>query len=156
MLFFFMSLLITEFLVRSLVSSLFSLVLTLNAKYSPFFLIYFPFAVLSSRFALSWLEFMYIRGFTKFGIKVLWRLQFFIGYRTLNLKFQKARTSLAETASWADSGQLQFWSEPSEILNSRSSNTPKTLVSQYLDTKLGETPNVHNTKWGRFENLGSK
>ena len=27
---------------------------------------------------------------------------------------------LAETASWADSGQLQFWSEPSEILNLRS------------------------------------
>ena len=34
------------------------------------------------------------RGFTKFGIKVLWRLQFFIGYRTLNLKFQKARTKI--------------------------------------------------------------
>ena len=29
--------------------------------------------------------------------------------------------SLAETANWADSGQLQFWSEPSEILNLRSS-----------------------------------
>ena len=35
---------------------------------------------------------IYIRGFTKFGIKVLWRLQFFIGSRTLNLKFQEART----------------------------------------------------------------
>ena len=33
---------------------------------------------------------------------------------------------LAETASWADSGQLQFWSEPSEI-NLRSSNIPKTV-----------------------------
>ena len=37
---------------------------------------------------------VYIRGFTKFGIKVLWRLQFFIGYRTLDLKFQKARTKI--------------------------------------------------------------
>ena len=37
---------------------------------------------------------MYIRGFTKFGIKVLWRLQFLIGYRTLSLKFQKARTKI--------------------------------------------------------------
>ena len=36
----------------------------------------------------------YIRGFTKFGIKVLWRLQFFIVYRTLDLKFQKARTKI--------------------------------------------------------------
>ena len=34
------------------------------------------------------------RGFTKFGIKVLWRLQFFIGYRTLSLKSQKARTKI--------------------------------------------------------------
>ena len=38
--------------------------------------------------------------------------------------------SLAETANRADSRQLQFWSEPSEILNLRSSNTPETgLVS---------------------------
>ena len=29
---------------------------------------------------------IFIRGFTKFGIKVLWRLPFFIGYRTLNFK----------------------------------------------------------------------
>ena len=66
----------------------------------------------------------------KFGIKVYWRLQF-LGYlRTLSLKFQKARTnfSFAETATWADSGQLQFWSEPSEILNLRSPNTQKTVA----------------------------
>jgi hypothetical protein len=44
----------------------------------------------------------YTRGFTKFGI--------------------------AETANRADSGQLQFWSEPSEILNVRSSNTPETVA----------------------------
>ena len=36
--------------------------------------------------------------------------------------------SLAETASWADSRQLQFWSEPSEILNLRSPNTQKTVA----------------------------
>ena len=34
----------------------------------------------------------------------------------------------AETASWADSGQLQFWSEPSEILNLRSPNTHETVA----------------------------
>ena len=28
----------------------------------------------------------------------------------------------------AESGQLQFWSEPSEILNLRSSNTPETVA----------------------------
>ena len=33
---------------------------------------------------------MYIRGFTKFGIKVLWRLQFLEYLWTLRLKFQKA------------------------------------------------------------------
>ena len=36
--------------------------------------------------------------------------------------------SLAETANRADSGQLQFWSEPSEILNVRSSSTPETVA----------------------------
>ena len=36
--------------------------------------------------------------------------------------------SLAETANRAESGQLQFWSEPSEILNLRSSNTPETVA----------------------------
>ena len=34
---------------------------------------------------------------------------------------------LLETANRAESGQLQFWSEPSEILNLRSSNTPETV-----------------------------
>ena len=37
---------------------------------------------------------MYNRGFTKFGIKVAWSLQF-LGYlRTLSLKFQKAWTNI--------------------------------------------------------------
>ena len=34
------------------------------------------------------------RGFTKFGIKVLWRLQFLEYLGTLCLKFQKARTKI--------------------------------------------------------------
>ena len=34
---------------------------------------------------------------------------------------------LAETANRAEAGKLQFWSEPSEILNLRSSNTPETV-----------------------------
>ena len=75
---------------------------------------------------------MYIRGFTKFGIKVLWRLQFLMYLRTLRLKFQKTRTKIEVVMSlpcrlsqlkW-DSGQLQFWSESFEILNVRSSNIP--------------------------------
>ena len=33
-----------------------------------------------------------------------------------------------ETANRAESGQLQFWSKPSEILNLRSSNTPETVA----------------------------
>ena len=37
---------------------------------------------------------MYIRSFNKFGIKVLWRLQFLEYLRTLRLKFQKARTKI--------------------------------------------------------------
>ena len=37
---------------------------------------------------------MSIRGFTKFCIKVLWRLQFLGYFRTLCLKFQKARTKI--------------------------------------------------------------
>ena len=35
---------------------------------------------------------------------------------------------VAETANRADSGQLQFWSEPSQILNLRSSNTSETVA----------------------------
>ena len=37
---------------------------------------------------LVWRCTMYIRGFTKFGIKILWRLQFLEYLRTLRLKFQ--------------------------------------------------------------------
>ena len=35
--------------------------------------------------------------------------------------------SATETANRAESGQLQFWSKPSEILNLRSSNTLETV-----------------------------
>ena len=38
-----------------------------------------------------------------------------------NLKFK-----ISETANWAESGKHQFGSEPSEILNLRSSTTPET------------------------------
>ena len=47
----------------------------------------------------------------------------------------------------ADSGQLQFWSEPSEILNLRSSNTQETVdftppwYNKFL--KNPESANVH-------------
>ena len=46
------------------------------------------------------------------------------------MKIQAAyyKYSLAETAKRADSGQLQFWSEPSEILNIRSSSTPEPVA----------------------------
>ena len=33
-----------------------------------------------------------------------------------------------ETANWAESGKHQFGSEPSEILNLRSSTTPETVA----------------------------
>ena len=36
--------------------------------------------------------------------------------------------SLAETANWAQSGKHQFWSEPSEILNLRSSITAEDVA----------------------------
>ena len=41
---------------------------------------------------------------------------------------KKIPISLAETANWAQSGKHQFWSEPSEILNLRSSTTPETVA----------------------------
>ena len=37
-----------------------------------------------------------------------------------------------ETANRAESGQLQFWSKPSEILNLSSSNTPETAAFTIL------------------------
>jgi hypothetical protein len=61
-------------------------------------------------------------------------------HQTTNVKLQTSivdlkrfvihnfKNSLAETANRADSGQLQFWSEPSEILNLLSSNTPETVA----------------------------
>ena len=45
----------------------------------------------------------------------------------------------AETANRAEAGQLQSWSEPSEILNLRSSNTPETAG---FTTGL-----IHNTRY---------
>ena len=48
--------------------------------------------------------------------------------------------SETETANRAESGQLQFWFEPSEILNLRSSNTPH-LSNIEISSKL-QTPNA--------------
>ena len=50
-----------------------------------------------------------------------------------NLKFRNLEGldqnwSCPETAHRADLGQLQFWSEPSEILDLRFSNTPETVA----------------------------
>ena len=51
-----------------------------------------------------------------------------------DLKFKISEGSVqnlavsVETANRAESGQLQFWSKPSEILNLRSSNTPETVA----------------------------
>ena len=39
----------------------------------------------------------------------------------------KFKISEGLEANWAEAGNHQFWSEPSEILNLRSLNTPKTL-----------------------------
>ena len=39
----------------------------------------------------------------------------------------KFKISEGYDQNWADSGKHQFWSEPSEILNLWSSNTPKTV-----------------------------
>ena len=35
-------------------------------------------------------------------------------------RYCEGYTAKTETARWADSGHLQFWSEPAEILNLRS------------------------------------
>ena len=47
----------------------------------------------------------------------------------VHFPFHKARISLAETANRPESGQFQFQSEPSEISNLRSSNSPKNSIS---------------------------
>ena len=58
---------------------------------------------------------------------------------------------MKSTVSWVyedlkfkiSEGYNQNWSEPSEIFNLRFSTTPETVAFRpYLDTKLGETPNV--------------
>ena len=73
---------------------------------------------------------MYVRGCQKFGIKVYWRLVSRV-FEDLKFKISEGSDqnwSCPETANRADSGQLQFWSEPSEILNVRSSRTPETVA----------------------------
>ena len=45
-----------------------------------------------------------------------------------DLKFKISEGYLAETANWAQSGKHQFWSEPSEILDLRTSTTPEIVA----------------------------
>ena len=61
---------------------------------------------------------------------------------TISGVFEDLKFKIAETANRADSGQLIFWSEPSEIFNVRSSSTPETVDFTHPDTKLGKTPNM--------------
>ena len=73
-----------------------------------------------------------------FGIMVLCRLHVLEYLRTLHLRFQNARTNIEVVLSlpcWL-SQQLQFWSEPSETLNLRSSNTSETVaftIPRYIE-----------------------
>ena len=100
------------------------------------------------------------RGFTKFGIKVLWRLQFFIGYRTLDLKFQKARTKIEvvlSLPSWlsqlnwdSNQGRVRttsilvraFWNFKLKVLKyPRNCSLHNTLIPWSLKNPV--SPNVH-------------
>ena len=68
-----------------------------------------------------------------------------------DLKFKISegyKQNWTETANRADSGQLQFWSEPSEILNLSSSNTPETVAFTIhtlipWSLKNPESPRLH-------------
>ena len=60
---------------------------------------------------------IYTRGFTKFGVKVLWRLQFLEYLRTLSLKFQKSQTKIEVVLTL-----------PCSLSQLRSSNTPETIA----------------------------
>ena len=45
-----------------------------------------------------------------------------------DLKFKISEGYVGVFLNWAESGKDQFWSEPSEILNLRSSTTPETVA----------------------------
>ena len=49
-------------------------------------------------------------------------------FEDLKFKISEGCLSLAETANRADSGQVQIWSEPSEILNVRFSSTTEPVA----------------------------
>ena len=106
---------------------------------------------------------LYIRGFTKFGIKVLWRLQFLEYLRTLRLKFQKARTKIEVVLSlpgwlsqlnWdSQPGRLrttsilvrEFWNFKFKVPKySRNCSLHNTLIPWCL--KNPESPNVHTSQ----------
>ena len=80
----------------------------------------------------------YIRGFTKFGIKVLWRLQCLEYLRTLRLKFQKARTKIEVVLSlpcWLS--QLNWVSQQGR-LRTTSILVWSFWIFKYLDTLKSE------------------
>ena len=88
---------------------------------------------------------MYIRSFTKFGIKVLWRLQFLGYFRTLNLKSQKAPTKIEVVLTppgWLS--QLSWDSQPGRV------RTSSILVRAFWNFKLkvlkySRNYSLHNT-----------
>ena len=88
------------------------------------------------RILVSSIRNRYIRVFTKFGIELLWRLQFLEYLRTLHLKFQKARIQIEVVLSLPGWLSQLFRSESSEILNLGSPNKPETVaftIPWYLD-----------------------
>ena len=88
---------------------------------------------------------MYIRGFTKFGIKVLWRLQILGYFRTLHLKFQKTRTKIEVVLTlpcWLS--QFSWDSQPGRV------RTTSILVRAFWNfflkvLKYSRNCSLHNT-----------
>ena len=80
---------------------------------------------------------IYIRGFTKFDIKVLWRLQVLEYLRTLSLKFQKARTKIEVVLSlpcWLSQFIVvrAFWNFKCKVFkHSRTCSLHNTLIQTW-------------------------
>ena len=86
-------------------------------------------------------QWLYIWGFTKFGIKVLWRLQLLEYLRTLSLKVQKAQTKIEVVLS------LPCWLSQ---LNWDRLRTTSILVRAFWNSKCkvlkySRTCSLHNT-----------
>ena len=78
----------------------------------------------------------YVRGFTKFGIKVLWRLQFLEYLRTFSIKFQKARTKIEIVLSlpcWLSQFSWAFWNFKCQVLKySKTCSLHNTLIPNFV------------------------